>query len=598
MKTRVIYRSFVLWYSRVFIIKKYMSHKSHTVTGIRWTLKRRAAHRQAAPFDSAEIEDRHNNNDIINKKAIVTMSDDEDKSVNVNDGDGEDKAKKNVSNRDLFGDSSDDDDDDDDDDMMVDATKKDTKSPNDADTAAAAKDTADDVLGDSEEEEEESEKPAAVSTKPPRRSIHDASSDDEDDVEFDDNGAVVGLSSSTVAGVKLASKSKSDNNKTEDDNDDMEDDFDDDDVTNKLAVTKHKPVHLTVPAVITPPPTDPNNDNKTELYFTRLPNMLGIQPEAFDLDTYSAAVEHNDYSVHDMVRWRYRREEATGQLMRTVTVDNTDGALQRESNTRLVEWEDGSWTLHIGKEAFEVDAVNSGGNDFAGLNGYLYLSQQATKKPMGEDGEDDDDDAVEEPAGTVLECMGPVVSRLVARPSLQSEAHKSLTVAIRQRTIKKARIAEYVTELDPEKSKQERIQVKEELEKAAARKRQGYSGGYGGGAGGGGGGRAAGGRSRRSYLEDDEDFDTTNIKAMKRGEYEEMDDYGEDSESEEEERTFHKARPTAAAARAKQKDESSSDGDDDVLMDDDDDDEIAPVAKTNKKRSSQAVIDDDDSDSD
>jgi RNA polymerase-associated protein LEO1 len=515
--------------------------------------------------------------------------DNDESKVNDGDGDGEDKTKKNVSNRDLFGDSSDDDDDDDDD-MMVDNTKKDTKSPDEEDTAAAAKKDAgdvDDVLGDSEEE---SEKPG-VSTKPPRRSIHDASSDEEDDVEFDDNGAVVGLSSSTVAGVKLASKRPEDG-----DNDEMIDDFDDDDDTKKLAVTKHKPVHLTVPEVITPPPTDPNNDNKTELYFTRLPNMLGIQPEVFDIDTYSAAVEHNDYAVHDMVRWRYRRDEA-GRLMRTVTVDNTDGKLQRESNTRLVEWEDGSWTLHIGKEAFEVDAVNSGGNDFAGLNGYLYLSQQATKKPMGEDGEEEDDDAVEEPAGTVLECMGPVVSRLVARPSLQSEAHKSLTVAIRQRTIKKARIAEYVTELDPEKSKQERIQVKEELEKAAARKRQGYSGGYGAG-GGGGGGRAAGGRSRRSYLEDDEDFDTTNIKAMKRGEYEEMDDYGDESESEEE-RTFHKARPTAAAARAKQKDESSSDGDDDVLMDDDDeDDEIAPVAKTNKKRSSQAVIDDDDSDSD
>jgi RNA polymerase-associated protein LEO1 len=528
------------------------------------------------------------------------MSDNEDKSVKDNDDGGEDKTKKNVSNRDLFGDSSDDDDDDDD--MMVDSTKKDTKSSDEKATAAkkdAKKDaTADveDAFGDSDEDEEESETktPAVVSTKPPRRSIHDASSDEEDDVEFDDNGAVVGLSSSTVAGVKLASNN---NKKAEDE--DKDDDDEDDDATKKLAVTKHKPVHLTVPAVSAPPPKDPKNDNKTELYFTRLPNMLGIQPEAFDLDTYSAAVEHGDYAVHDMVRWRYRKDEA-GRLVRTVTVDNTDGKLQRDSNTRLVEWEDGSWTLHIGKEAFEVDAVNSGGNDFAGLNGYLYLSQTATKKSMPEDGDDDDDDAVEEPAGTVLECMGPIVSRLVARPSLSSEAHKSLTVAIRQRTIKKARIAEYVTELDPEKSKQERIQVKEELEKAAARKRQGYSGGYGGGGagGGGGGGRAAGGRSRKSYLEDDEDFDTTNIKAMKRGEYEEMDDYGDESESEEE-RTFHKARPTAAAARAKQKDESSSDGDDDVLMDDDDDeDEVAPVAKTNKKRSSQAVIDDDDSDSD
>jgi hypothetical protein len=55
------------------------------------------------------------------------MSDNDDKSVKDNDDDGEDKTKKNVSNRDLFGDSSDDDNDDDD--MLVDSTKKDAKSP-------------------------------------------------------------------------------------------------------------------------------------------------------------------------------------------------------------------------------------------------------------------------------------------------------------------------------------------------------------------------------------------------------------------------------------------------------------------------------------
>jgi RNA polymerase-associated protein LEO1 len=516
-----------------------------------------------------------NNNDDKNEEG----GDDKDKEG------GEEKAK--VSNRDLFGDDSSDDDDDDDD-IMVDETKKDTA-----------------AVGETEESKSAA---APVSSKPPRRSIHDASSDDdEDDVEFDDNGAVVGLSSSTIAGVKHAKSNKSKGGAEGGDDDDvMEDDFDEGDVVDqKLAVTKHKPVHLTVPAVDAPPAVSPES-GKTELYFTRLPNMLGIQPEAFELDTYSAAVEQADYAVHDMVRWRYKRDEA-GHLVRTATIDNTDGKLQRESNTRLVEWEDGSWTLHIGKEAFEVDAVNSGGNEFAGLNGYLYLSQTATKQAMPEnelDEYNDNDDAEEEPAGTVLECMGPVVSRLVARPSLSSQAHKSLTVAIRQRTIKKARIAEFVTQDDPEKMKQERIQVNTELEKAAARKRGGYgggggySGGGGGGPGGGGRGRA-GGRMSRSYLEDDEDFDTTNIKAMKRGQYDEMDDYGEDSESEEE-RTFHKARPTAAAAgKRKQKDEESSDGDDDMLMDDDDDDEeVAPVAKTNKKRSAQAVIDDDDSDSD
>jgi RNA polymerase-associated protein LEO1 len=261
------------------------------------------------------------------------------------------------------------------------------------------------------------------------------------------------------------------------------------------------------------------------------------------------------------MRWRYQEQD--GHKVRI------DGKLQRESNTRLVQWDDGTWTLHVGAEAFEVDSFETAQKGFAGLNGYLYLSQTASKTDT------------HEPVGTVLECIGPMTSRFTIKPSsLQSEAHKSLTVAVRQKTIKKARIAEFVTQEDPEKLKQARIKNKTDLDRATSKK------------------RTATGRARprmnRSYLEEEEedkDYDTTNIKALKRG-MREMDDYGDDEEEEEEEEEgggglFNK--------KARQKEASSSSDDEELVMDDDDDEdeEIARKKKAATKKPSQAVFDDD-----
>ncbi len=266
-----------------------------------------------------------------------------------------------------------------------------------------------------------------------------------------------------------------------------------------------KPRHLQVLESQRPPAG-------TTLFITKLPNLVGIQTEPFDENTYSASIEN--------------------------------GHLIRESNARLVAWDDGnggpkSYTLHVGTEVFEVDTNDSSSNGFAGLNGYLYLSQKATLP---------DEDHT--PAGTVLESMGAIKSRLVARPSsLQSEAHKKLTLAVRQKTIKKARIAEYVTQEDPEKAKQERIKINADLDKAMVRKRQST------------GSHRRPAMSRR-FLEEEDDgnYDSVNIRAMKRGAFDEDVDYGEDSEEDEEEEDdsmFNRRRPTERTKRMTKKTNSS-----------------------------------------
>lgn len=273
-------------------------------------------------------------------------------------------------------------------------------------------------------------------------------------------------------------------------------------------------------------------EEKTDVTFhvTKLPNLVGINPEAFDPKTYDAGIEEAEYKgyIHNMIRWRYQTDPATGELLRDGTAQNK---LLRESNAKFVKWSDGSHTLHVGNESFEVDNIGelkpNNPTDYTGVNGYLYLSQKATMEKDNHNKEDDDENAPK--SLTVLECMGPIQSKMIARPSsLQSEAHKNLTLAVRQRNMKKARIAEYVTQVDPEKEKLDRIKNKEDFNKQQQQKQKRRSGMGGGG-----------GRRRRYHDdEDDEHYDNVNLSRLKRRNYEEDEvdyDYGRDSDEEENE---------------------------------------------------------------
>ena len=417
-----------------------------------------------------------------------------------------------------------------------------------------------DLFGEDSEDSEDAaednnQEKGDESTKKPKQShsgLFGDDSDDEDEGEakLDD---VVG----TAAPASSAKKEK--------DSFQHHDVYNDETQTGSAVVQK-PPEKATVLESIRP------SDDLT-LHMTKLPNLVAIQPAAFEEGLHVEHEEEEQYKgyVQNMIRWRYKRN-GQGELER-----DEEGQLIRESNSRIVQWSDGSFTLHIGKEVFDVHTTDSSSGGFAGLNGYVYLSQKAT---FSNDGSNDD-----MAGGTVLECMAPVSSRFVPKPSsLQSEAHKSLTVAVRQRTIKKARIAEHVTFEDPEKAKATRIRNKEDLEKATARKSSGS--------------RSGGSRYRRpdmsrGYLEEDEDgdYDTTNIRALKKSNRDDdMDDYGDESDDDGFDDTFR------GRKRARNQEESEEE----ELVVDDSDEEQGTLVKAHgsSKRKSQAVVDDDDDDDD
>ena len=345
---------------------------------------------------------------------------------------------------------------------------------------------------------------------------------------------------------------------------------------------------------------------RTSYHITKLPNLVGINYHPYDRRTHDPEAEEDHYRgyVHNMVRWRYR-EDDDGEYVR----DKVSGEPVRESNTRLVKWSDGSYTLHVGREVLEVDdldggaAPTAGDGGFAGPKGYLYVSQKARvtppterelKGPLGE-GEVDDGPAPEpRPAGTVLECLGPVSSRFAPRPSsLASDAHRNLTLAVRQRNVKRARIAEFVTEHDPEAEKRARIKGTDDLARSKNRK----------GRGGGGGGRK---KMSKSYLEDDDEdgeYETVNVKRIKKKAFladddEEL-DYGESSDEEDEWEEEKKRRPGSRASGRNKREEEESDSDEDgeVVFGESSDEEDAPAKKAKPaKKSAAAVFGDDDDD--
>lgn len=97
----------------------------------------------------------------------------------------------------------------------------------------------------------------------------------------------------------------------------------------------------------------------------RLPNVLSIEKTAYSVDTIaqSALEGFKEFTntqnkaisrllnPENCIRWRFKKGPDGHNLT------DEDGRPQYEANSRIVEWEDGSKTLYIGKESFEVSEI-------------------------------------------------------------------------------------------------------------------------------------------------------------------------------------------------------------------------------------------------
>ncbi|XP_031201357.1 RNA polymerase-associated protein LEO1-like isoform X2 [Mastomys coucha] len=128
-----------------------------------------------------------------------------------------------------------------------------------------------------------------------------------------------------------------------------------------------------------------NSDLGSELYFVKLPRFLRIEPKPFDPQHYEDEFEDEKVlceedkvrlklKVENTIRWRICRDR--------------EGSKTKESNARIVKWSDGSMTLHLGKEVFDIFKTPLQDNqnqlfirEDTGLRGQAIFNSRLTFRP-------------------------------------------------------------------------------------------------------------------------------------------------------------------------------------------------------------------------
>ncbi|XP_059125040.1 RNA polymerase-associated protein LEO1-like [Peromyscus eremicus] len=128
-----------------------------------------------------------------------------------------------------------------------------------------------------------------------------------------------------------------------------------------------------------------NSDLGNELYFVKLPRFLRIEPKPFDPQLYEDELEDEKVlyeedktslklKVENTIRWRVGRDE--------------EGYRVKESNARIVKWSDGSMSLHLGSEVFDIYKAPLQDNhnqlfirEDTGLRGQAIFKSRLTFRP-------------------------------------------------------------------------------------------------------------------------------------------------------------------------------------------------------------------------
>ncbi|VDK87038.1 unnamed protein product [Litomosoides sigmodontis] len=176
------------------------------------------------------------------------------------------------------------------------------------------------------------------------------------------------------------------------------------------------------------------------LYFVKLPNFLSIEPRPFDQDHYEDEFDEDDLldeegrarlklRVENTIRWRY--------------VLDDDGNIQKQGNSKVVRWSDGTMSLYLGGEIFDVTAQPMQ------LDNHLFLRQ-----------------------GAGLQGHAVFKEKLVFRPhSTDSITHRKVTLSMADRSNKSQKV-KVLTAVgsNPESKKAEIVRREEERMRAQNRR--------------------------------------------------------------------------------------------------------------------------------
>uniref|UniRef100_A0AAZ3RG44 RNA polymerase-associated protein LEO1 n=1 Tax=Oncorhynchus tshawytscha TaxID=74940 RepID=A0AAZ3RG44_ONCTS len=179
-----------------------------------------------------------------------------------------------------------------------------------------------------------------------------------------------------------------------------------------------------------------STDLGSDLYFVKLPNFLYEFEDEEMLDEEGRT--RLKLKVENTIRWRAKKDE--------------EGNESRESNARIVKWSDGSMSLHLGNEVFDVYKA-----PLQGDHNHLFIRQ-----------------------GTGLQGQAVFKTKLTFRPhSTDSATHRKMTLSLADRCSKTQKIRILpMAGRDPESQRNEMIKKEEERLRAEKQHQRGLSAGY------------------------------------------------------------------------------------------------------------------------
>lgn len=159
------------------------------------------------------------------------------------------------------------------------------------------------------------------------------------------------------------------------------------------------------------PSTCPNLLGR-KMFYVRLPNFLSIETREYDPESYEDELADQELfdnegrpkpklKVENTIRWR--------------RVQNEDGEEENQSNARIVEWSDGTSSLYLGSEIFELNE-----KEIKKESSHLYVRQGLRQGLQG---------------------LAIFKNKLSIRPhSTESKTHRKLTLSLADRSQKTQKI--------------------------------------------------------------------------------------------------------------------------------------------------------------
>ncbi|KAF9221387.1 hypothetical protein BS17DRAFT_785306 [Gyrodon lividus] len=224
----------------------------------------------------------------------------------------------------------------------------------------------------------------------------------------------------------------------------------------------------------------------------RVPNFVKVDSKPFHPDTY-VEPEQDDEDVHQNESIREKSMSIKLKVENTVRwrwIKDAFGQDKRQSNSRIIRWSDGTLSLRLGKELFDINqTIDTSGGIVRQSIGGLQASQNAPaasqQPPSGGKSQGLTYLVAQHKRSEVLQAEAVITGYMTLRPTgMQSETHRMLVRAVGQKHSKIARLRMAPDPImDPEREKQElmKLSAKKSKKKAedagfgARRKRTSYS---------------------------------------------------------------------------------------------------------------------------